>query len=190
MIHLELILPYSYDNFEPKKGGLVDLRLGTCDIYLNCSTCGLNSNECPGHFGHTDLAEPVYHFGFLNHNVNVLKCVCFYCSKLLIELTPEVLNKFKNKTSKQRHKDIREMTKNINFCHNCGSPVPKIRKEVNYKNASIKIVIENEVKTTQEDGTVLSRNVKEDLSARKCYNILRNISDVDSYILGFDSNQI
>ena len=140
-----------------------------------------NSNECPGHFGHTDLAEPVYHFGFLNHNVNVLKCVCFYCSKLLIELTPEVVNKFKNKTSKQRHKDIREMTKNINFCHNCGSPVPKIRKEVNYKNASIKIVIENEVKTTQEDGTVLSRNVKEDLSARKCYNILRNISDVFVY---------
>ena len=81
------------------------------------------------------------------------------------------------------------MTKNINFCHNCGSPVPKIRKEVNYKNASIKIVIENEVKTTQEDGTVLSRNVKEDLSARKCYNILRNISDVDSYILGFDSTK-
>ena len=182
-------LPYSYDNFEPKKGGLVDLRLGSCDIYLNCSTCGLNSNDCPGHFGHTDLAEPVYHFGFLNHNVNVLKCVCFYCSKLLIELTPEVITRFKNKSSKQRHKEIKEMTKNINFCHNCGSPVPKIRKEVNYKNASIKIVIENEVKTTQEDGTILSRNVKEDLSARKCYNILRNISGVDSYILGFDSKK-
>jgi DNA-directed RNA polymerase II subunit RPB1 len=182
-------LPYSYDNFEPKKGGLVDLRLGTCDIYLNCSTCGLNSNECQGHFGHTDLAEPVYHFGFLNHNVNTLKCVCFYCSKLLIELTPEIINKFKNKTSKQRHKEIKEITKNINFCHHCGSPVPKIRKEVNYKNASIKIVIENEVKTTQEDGTTLSRNVKEDLSARKCYNILRNISDVDAYILGFDSKK-
>ena len=52
-------VPDSYDYYEPKKGGLVDLRLGTCDIYLPCSTCGLNSIDCPGHFGHTELAEPV-----------------------------------------------------------------------------------------------------------------------------------
>ena len=25
----------SYDNYEPKKGGLVDLRLGTCDIFYH-----------------------------------------------------------------------------------------------------------------------------------------------------------
>ena len=36
----------SYDNYEPKKGGLVDLRTGTCDIYLNCTTCGKNSFKC------------------------------------------------------------------------------------------------------------------------------------------------
>ena len=60
-------LSESYENYEPKKGGLVDLRLGTCDIYLPCMTCGENSLECPGHFGHTELAEPVFHFGFLNH---------------------------------------------------------------------------------------------------------------------------
>ena len=180
-------LPYSYDNFEPKQGGLVDSRLGTCDLYLPCSTCGLNTNDCPGHFGHTDLAEPVYHFGFLTHNVNTLKCICLYCSKLLSELTPEILSKLKNKNNKQRHKEIKELTKNINFCQHCGSPVSKIRKEVNYKNASIKIIIENDIKTTQEDGNVLSRTLKESLSARKCYNILRNISDVDSFILGFDN---
>ncbi|VVU95057.1 RNA polymerase Rpb1, domain 1 [seawater metagenome] len=57
-------LPESYDNFEPKKGGLVDLRMGSCDIHLNCTTCGLDSIKCPGHFGHTDLAEPVFHIGF------------------------------------------------------------------------------------------------------------------------------
>ena len=181
-------LPYSYDNFEPKKGGLVDLRLGTCDIYLNCSTCGLNSNECPGHFGHTDLAEPVYHFGFLNHIVTVLKCTCFVCSKLLLDLSPENIKKFKNKNNKQRHKEIKELSKNINFCNHCGAPVYKIRKEVNYKNASIKIIIESDVKSTQEDGSVITRTIKEDLSARKCYNIFRNISDVDSFILGFDTN--
>ena len=61
---LGISIAESYDNYEPKKGGLVDLRLGTCDIYLNCTTCGLNSLKCPGHFGHTELAEPVFHFGY------------------------------------------------------------------------------------------------------------------------------
>ena len=37
-----LNLADAYENYEPKKGGLVDLRLGTCDPYLNCTTCGLN----------------------------------------------------------------------------------------------------------------------------------------------------
>ena len=59
-------LAESYENYEPKKGGLVDLRLGSCDIYLLCTTCGLNSLECVGHMGHTELAQPLFHYGFLN----------------------------------------------------------------------------------------------------------------------------
>ena len=89
-------IPDSYDNYEPKKGGLVDLRLGTCDVYLNCTTCGLNSLDCPGHFGHTELAAPVYHFGFLQHNTNLLRCICLKCSNILIDKTDvnnEKLNK-------------------------------------------------------------------------------------------------
>ena len=40
-------LPESYENYEPKKGGLVDLRLGTSDLYLPCSTCGEDSLNGP-----------------------------------------------------------------------------------------------------------------------------------------------
>ena len=58
-------LAESYENYEPKKGGLVDLRLGSCDIYLLCTTCGLNSLDCVGHMGHTELAQPLFHYGFL-----------------------------------------------------------------------------------------------------------------------------
>jgi DNA-directed RNA polymerase beta' subunit len=43
---LGINLAESYEQYEPKKGGLVDLALGTCDIYLQCATCGLNSIEC------------------------------------------------------------------------------------------------------------------------------------------------
>ena len=44
-----------------------------------------NITECPGHFGHLELAKPVFHVGFITQIVRVLRCVCFYCSKLLID---------------------------------------------------------------------------------------------------------
>ena len=31
-----------------------------------------------------DLAKPVFHPGFLVKTIKVLRCVCFYCSKLLV----------------------------------------------------------------------------------------------------------
>ena len=38
--------------------------------------------ECPGHFGHIDLARPVFHVGFLNKVKKLLECVCVHCGKL------------------------------------------------------------------------------------------------------------
>ena len=29
-------------------------------------------NECPGHFGHIDLAKPVYHMGFIQKTMKIL----------------------------------------------------------------------------------------------------------------------
>ena len=138
-------VPDSYDNYEPKKGGLVDLRLGTCDIYLNCTTCGLNSLECPGHFGHTELAEPVFHYGFLNHCVSILKCICVKCSNILMEKTDNIMKKYENKQGKHRFKLTKELVKNITFCQHCGTPVPKIKKEVKESTVSIRILLEKEV---------------------------------------------
>ena len=43
-------IPVTYDSHEPKRGGLIDSRLGTTDYQVNCATCGLNNNDCPGHF--------------------------------------------------------------------------------------------------------------------------------------------
>lgn len=40
--------------------------------------------ECCGHFGHIELAKPVFHIGFITKAIKILRCVCFYCSKLLV----------------------------------------------------------------------------------------------------------
>lgn len=44
-----------------------------------------NMTECPGHFGHIELAKPVFHVGYITKIMKVLRCVCFFCSKLLVD---------------------------------------------------------------------------------------------------------
>lgn len=48
---------------KPKMGGLMDPRMGTIDRNFKCQTCGEGMAECPGHFGHIELARPVFHPG-------------------------------------------------------------------------------------------------------------------------------
>lgn len=69
----------------PKLGGLMDPRQGTIDRFSRCQTCAGNMTECPGHFGHIELAKPVFHVSFYKMIIKCLRCVCFYCSKLLVD---------------------------------------------------------------------------------------------------------
>lgn len=56
-----------------------------------CGQLG-NMTECPGHFGHIELAKPVFHVGFITKIMKVLRCVCFFCSKLLVDAVCCVFN--------------------------------------------------------------------------------------------------
>ncbi|KAI8873392.1 Rpo21 protein [Ramicandelaber brevisporus] len=69
----------------PKAGGLLDQHMGTIDRNFTCATCGENSSDCPGHFGHIELARPVYHIGFIGKVKKILECVCHECSKVLLD---------------------------------------------------------------------------------------------------------
>ena len=76
--------PETMEGGRPKLGGLMDPRQGVIDRSSRCQTCAGNMTECPGHFGHIDLAKPVFHIGFITKTIKILRCVCFYCSKLLV----------------------------------------------------------------------------------------------------------
>ena len=51
---------------KPKMGGLMDPCMGTIDRNFKCQTCGEGMSECPGHFGHIELARPIFHPGVLS----------------------------------------------------------------------------------------------------------------------------
>ena len=46
--------------------------------------------ECPGHFGHIELARPVFHGGFLVKVKKILECICFSCGKLKVDLVRQL----------------------------------------------------------------------------------------------------
>lgn len=107
--------PETTEGGRPKLSGLMDPRQGVIERTGRCQTCaGIvnlafivpiysfkggpwchivyiaslssgNMTECPGHFGHIDLAKPVFHVGFISKIMKVLRCVCFFCSKLLVD---------------------------------------------------------------------------------------------------------
>jgi len=75
----------THENGKPKLKGLMDPRMGTVDRQLKCATCSGSMNECPGHFGHVELAKPVFNVGFISTVLKILRAVCYHCSRLKIE---------------------------------------------------------------------------------------------------------
>jgi DNA-directed RNA polymerase subunit A' len=73
---------YDDDGF-PIEMGLMDPRLGVVEPGLRCKTCGRKVDECPGHFGHIDLAMPVIHVGYVKEIKRLLKTTCRQCGRLL-----------------------------------------------------------------------------------------------------------
>jgi len=74
----------------PKIGGLMDPRMGTIDRNFKCQTCGEGMSECSGHFGHIELARPVFHPGFIVKVKKILECVCVNCGKLKADIVSRV----------------------------------------------------------------------------------------------------
>ena len=82
---VEITKHETYDKDIPVIKGLFDLRMGTTDMGKVCNTCHLKNTDCPGHFGHIELAMPIYSLHFSDIIVKTLKCICFRCAKLRID---------------------------------------------------------------------------------------------------------
>ncbi|WVZ86219.1 hypothetical protein U9M48_033038 [Paspalum notatum var. saurae] len=81
-------------DMKPVPNGLLDMRMGLTKKNKNkkkgddeehrCTTCHGPFAECPGHFGYLKLALPVFNVGFFNCVLDVLKCICKSCSRVLL----------------------------------------------------------------------------------------------------------
>ena len=74
----------TYVNNKPSAEGLFDPRMGVLEPGLVCPTDGLTYIHNPGYFGYVELARPVLFIQHIKDIMKIVKCVCFKCSKLLI----------------------------------------------------------------------------------------------------------
>lgn len=185
-------IPDLYDNQEPKRGGLIDARMGTTSLSIDCATCGLNNIYCVGHFGHISLSEPVFNMGFLAYIKKILSCICLRCSKLLIyKNEKEIMEMVKNKTGKSRLAEIRNIVKNVTYCqkanYGCGAPVSKIKSEIKKSTGAITLYSEPNINnSSKEEGGETKKRIRQILTPDLVYDILKNISDTDCMIMGID----
>jgi DNA-directed RNA polymerase II subunit RPB1 len=82
---VEVLTRDTFINNKPVVGGLFDPRMGTIDPEIICPTDGYNYIHTPGYFGHIELARPVFYMQHFKEIVKICKCVCFKCSKLLLD---------------------------------------------------------------------------------------------------------
>ncbi len=139
MASAKIVTPELYDKEGyPVDGGLMDIRLGVIDPGLKCKTCGSKLKECSGHFGYIELARPVVHVKYVNILLNLLKCTCRECSRVLIpknkieKIKDELKAIEKEKgTEERRHyvKDVISNLKTINKCPYCKARQHKVRLE-------------------------------------------------------------
>lgn len=191
-------IPDLYDNMQPRSNGLLDGKFGPPNISANCSTCGLGlgNNGCPGHFGHIDFVDPVFHIGYLPFVRKILGCVCISCSKLLVHKNEhEIQEMLKHKSKKARLAEIKNLVKGVTSCgkqgYGCGAPVFKIKVETKKSTGEIVIIAETDAgkNTDNEDVFVTEsgkKKMREILTPERCYQILKNISPIDCMIMGLD----
>ncbi len=85
MSAVKIITADTYDDEGyPFVGGLMDSRMGVIEPGLKCKTCGCKVDDCPGHFGHIELARPVIHVGYVKEIKDILESTCCECGRLLL----------------------------------------------------------------------------------------------------------
>ena len=171
----------TYDKDEPVVKGLFDPRMGVTDMGNICKTCGQKNINCPGHFGHIELARPVYHWHFLQSYVfKILNCVCFKCSKILVDKNDILVQTILKKSPKIRFTEIHTMSQKIKRCGQERADGCQCLQPDKYKLDGlngISVIFKN----------IDAENTEYNLSVEYVRSILEKISDEDASYMGFSN---
>ena len=171
MSAVKVITADTYDDENrPYERGLMDLRMGVIEPGLRCKTCGCNSTDCPGHFGHIELARPVIHVGFIKDIKMLLECTCSSCGRLMLNADQVEQSKRKMGILEELGGDTADVklfskrtakdASSKGVCPYCGAEQVKIKLD---KPTTFRAVEDNHKLTPQDIRERLERIPNEDL---------------------------
>jgi len=172
----------TYINNKPIIGGLFDPRMGVLEPGLICPTDGYTYIDTPGYFGHIELARPVFFIQHIKEIIKIARCVCFKCSKLL--LNKNLHKHILDLPLEKRWDYVSPIASKIKRCgesteDGCGCKQPdKIKLEGFEK---IYAIWEN-IETTD---TVKENKITMRLTPEIILKIFKRMSDDDISFLGF-----
>jgi DNA-directed RNA polymerase beta' subunit len=105
---VEVTTDKTYQSNQPVPNGVFDARFGVIENGKVCPTCKQTNQLCPGHFGHIELARPVFLYQFFDTVEKLCNMVCMNCSKPFVK--PDVLDAL-GSTGMARFKDVRELSR-------------------------------------------------------------------------------
>ena len=128
-------LIYYENSKRPYEYGSVDPRLGINQKSKKCETCKNEMEQCPGHFGYIRLNFPLFHIGFFKKIIEILRCICKNCSRILIpeDLKPNFrnigskINKISSSKKKKYLTEILKICGKVKICPYCGALNGKIK---------------------------------------------------------------
>ena len=177
----------TYINNKPVIGGLFDPRMGVLDPGLICPTDGLTYIDTPGYFGHIELARPVFFIQHLKEIMKICRCVCFKCSKLL-------MNKNQHKhildwSAEQRWEYVSAVSAKVRRCgeyteDGCGCKQPD---KIKVENMAMLYAIWTKLGGEINDNEDKNKEVRIRLTPELVLKIFKRISDEDVNFMGFSS---
>ncbi|MCQ2084663.1 MAG: DNA-directed RNA polymerase subunit A' [archaeon] len=173
MSAVKIITADTYDDEGyPIMGGLMDSRMGVIEPGLRCKTCNCKVDDCPGHFGHIELAMPVIHVGFIKDIKLMLESTCCECGRLMLS-SDEIQSRIERMNTisdlggdtidqKNYSKDTVKAASSKGICPHCNAEQSKIKLD---KPTTFRIVKDNNKLTPKEVRERLERIPDDDLRA-------------------------
>jgi DNA-directed RNA polymerase II subunit RPB1 len=168
----------TYINNKPVIGGLFDPRMGVLEPGTICPTDGYTYIDTPGYFGHIEMARPVFFMQHMKAIMNISRCICYKCSKLLINKSQHL--HVLEWPAEKRWKYVSKLADNVKRCgektdDGCGCKQPsKIKLE---EMASLYAIWESSIEKDEK--------ISVKLTPEMILKSFKRISDDDVHFMGF-----
>ena len=173
----------------PCAGGLFDRKMGVLESGVTCTTDDLNKQDCPGYFGHIELAMPVFYVQFVSWIKGVLESVCFRCGCLRInrEFRKKELTVIRNISGNATRytmltKLIKDDRNNCMYCPSCNARQPD---KYSYEKEDLQFIA-HWSRRSEDPASKEIQHSRVLMTPEYVQMLFKRLPDEDCMLIGFD----